>query len=944
MTGTRLRMRGLGLRTWRRQVRSETVALVTIATATLLTVGSASIAPRVLEHAAEADLRDAVAAAAPEQRNLSFELTSRVGTGPLDDSFRYVDLRGEQLLESDVPDSVERIIREQRWLFDSPEFQVSSFPAQVGGPFPTTFKFRYQEGVADQLSLVSGAMPAAADPVFLLEGSECPDRAVPPDEFERSPEQDCFVVELPVFEAAVTRQTAADMMLAVGDQVTLTPSLSDIKWRTAPTVALRNRIVLRISGIVELTDPSLEYWYADSALHRPRITENPDFRLVAAVGLIAPDRYRRLLGAIPGVNSEYTWRCFVDPEQVTNADPEQLARDLDKIGPVGVHTVTLLPDVLVDHVLQRRLTAQLLASSTAGLLVVAVATIGALALLSALRQSRSTSLVGDRGGSRLQLAGNAFRTAALVALPPSLVGWLVAWRLFPDTSSSTSVSIALALSSAVIVAVVAMAVPGRRDHQPGRSRRRIVAEGVLFVGAVGAVLSLRRRSLFTADGDVRDVDLLLAITPALVALVAGTVAIRLVGPTSGAIAAVAARRRGLATFVGFRRLVVQPVAMRFPLVVMTVAVAVAALSSVLATSVSEGQRLASWQAVGGDYRIETSNPDVPLPPSLDRAGLDPQRSPVFGAIVRNARLRGPERGGIADLVAVDAAEYRAVLERAGIDSGLDALVEALDRPGAGQAGPSGPIPAVAIGSWPTPAPVVTGDLITIDLGAFSPTVVVVTTTTRFPGVLAGRSALVVERSELTRLTDDRTTQATFVLVSGDAGDADAIASATEREGISTHVTSRHDRLETISGDPLSTWTERTLRAVALLSVLFVIVAAVSAAAITHVRLQRDLGLLSVLGLRARQASLVVAIEHVPTVLLSIVVGGVSGVVIAHLLEPVLGLDAFAGGGTTVGITVDVVDFLAAVGVVFAVMVTGLAASTAVLRRRPDARMLRRGDQ
>jgi len=232
---------------------------------------------------------------------------------------------------------------------------------------------------------------------------------------------------------------------------------------------------------------------------------------------------------------------------------------------------------------------------------------------------------------------------------------------------------------------------------------------------------------------------------------------------------------------------------------------------------------------------------------------------------------------------------------------------------------------------------------TADLGGFSPTVVIVALDERFPGIDPARLTLVVDRSQLAAVTDERTTQPTFLLLEGQPEDAAQMAATLRDEDLAARLVSRYERLDDIAGDPFSRWTDRALRTSAAFSLLFAVVGSVSATAITEPGRRRDLSLLEILGLRTGEARTITAIEHVPATLLSVLFGALAGISAARLLESPLGLGAFAGGNTTAGISVDVTDIAAVVGVVFIAVTVVVAASVRVMRRTRGATMLRRGD-
>ena len=85
-----------------------------------------------------------------------------------------------------------------------------------------------------------------------------------------------------------------------------------------------------------------------------------------------------------------------------------------------------------------------------------------------------------------------------------------------------------------------------------------------------------------------------------------------------ALAWLTARRRDLVPALGLRSIGRNPGAAYLPLLVLTLTVAMGVFSSVLASTIDDGQVAASWQEVGADYRID-AHPDGSLGPDVDPA-------------------------------------------------------------------------------------------------------------------------------------------------------------------------------------------------------------------------------------------------------------------------------------------------------------------------------------
>lgn len=939
MSARRRHVRGLGVATWWKQVSSDIRPNLVIAGLVFAAAFVVALAPRVVEHASRLDLSEAVANATPEQRNLSFESRREIGAGAPGDPFFNVDVLADGLREDHIPPAVAALLSGEQWIVDTPEFVVSSFPEQVEGPFPTTIRLRYQRGIEEHSRLVQGALPEAQDAILRLEGTDCPDDVEDVQTFEPLDDQDCLLVELPLFEVAIAQQTADDMMLAVGDQVTLLPSVTELAFRNALVNLHTLRFVLRISGIIELDDEGLEYWYADSSLHRPRVTENPDFRLIFAVGLMSPDQYRPFRNAAPGVKLDFAWRFVVDPELVDESDAAELGADLEKIAPPDVDVVTLLPELLNEHLAQRRLTVQLLSMVAVAFAAGAFASILTVALVDAERRRRVTALIVDRGASRMQLVTNAIRTGVLVVFPAALAGTLVASVSVRGSSIWPSVLPVGVVAVGTALLILAAHAPSRTERDGERSRlRRVVAE-LLVVGlAVGAIMLLRRRATGVGDSQADGFDATLAIAPFLAAVAVGIIALRLIGPAGATLALLAERGRGASWMIGVRRVVDQSRALRAPTLAIAIVATVAVFSAVVFASVLRAQEVASWMRVGGEHRIETVIPALPLPQHLRSLISLSDEQATYGTTVRFQRFEAASGRFVADVVALDLAAFRSLVEGSAVDASVaPALEQFVD----GSASASEPVPALLIG----PSAFTNqrrGTSATLQIGGFAVEMMFLAATDQFAGVPTGRQTVLVDRTSLGAWTNERTVAPTFALL-GEAGDVDAVRTTIADEAVLARVTSRRDRLAAIAGDPLSTWTTRSLWALAFASLAFAVITAAAAATITASMRQRDLGVLAILGHERRTLGRLVAIELLPGIGVAGVLGACAGASVAWLLSANLSLGAFAGGAASPGVVLDWQPIALVVGALALTIVLTVLLTVRSLRRLDHAMLLRRGD-
>ena len=119
------------------------------------------------------------------------------------------------------------------------------------------------------------------------------------------------------------------MGLEIGEISVLEPDREDQLFFGLSARDIDFVLAMSISGIITPTSIEEEYWYNDSALHRPSITENADFRFIFATGLISAEDYGSLTGNLRPAPARFTWRHFVSADLVENADVDRLVADLE---------------------------------------------------------------------------------------------------------------------------------------------------------------------------------------------------------------------------------------------------------------------------------------------------------------------------------------------------------------------------------------------------------------------------------------------------------------------------------------------------------------------------------------------------------------------------------------------------------------------------------------
>ena len=574
------------------------------------------------------------------------------------------------------------------------------------------------------------------------------------------------------------------------------------------------------------------------------------------------------------------------------------------------------------------------------------------ALLVLRRREASIRLLRSRGASAGQLlAAQAVETTVLV-LPAAALATVVAVALVPGPDIADA-ALRAALVGAVAVGLVLAATwplthgridggelaAGRAADRRGRGwLRRLVLDGTVIALAAIALVTLRSRGLGDGSGPVA-IDPLLAAVPVLVALAAGLILLRVYPLPLRLIAAIAARGRGLIPTFPLWGAARQSRIAAVPLLVILVATAIGAFSSVVLESVRQGQLAASWRAVGADWRID-ADPGIPVPSALDLRAV-----PGVGAVAgltdgrrhRAQRHRAPPADD----------GRRAGPERARRGDRRDGLPVRRPAP----AGPRDVGPLDRHGSRPDPGRRLDRPRRACpprrhepDLRARrrhrdrrwrswpSPTCC---PATRRPRPSWSRRSGPCRRSIRGSASTRRA-----ISSPGTPPSATRSAAAIAPYGDLLHLRSRDAVYRALHETPLIAIVEGGMGLALLIGVGYAGLALLAGLTIALAIRRRDLHVLRTLGLSRGGISSTIVIEQVPLLLVALIGGGLVGVGLALAIGPSVGLAAFTDGLPTIPM---VVDPLATLSVGILPMAAGIVAAVLsgwFLRRSDLARAVR----
>lgn len=918
----------VGLRTVFRQLASQPGVVVTVLALVLVAALGLSVLPRTLENASREDLRQTLTSSLPAPRNIA--VTQRYVHRPGSDPFGPARQWAERFMESQGPPQLGEVIDSSDLVATSPNFEVLELPGGPERPAEQVFfELRHQDAVWDQLEVTEGRLPERGGQVNLH--FPCPEE-----------EQECPPVSLGVVEVAVTAQTAEEAHVSVGDRVLLVPTTSGTTWNEVPLDALGQiRLVMEVTGIVELTDPELDLWFGDRRLHFPReVFVDLDVQWTEATGLISPDAFADVLAATadgpPWWNYEY--RFFIDPDGVAAIDYVDLGTELTRFriahtttqsGTQAARVATSLPELIDLHVAQREQTLRLMALTVAGIVATITFALLALGVLSTERQRNQVVLSRDRGASAPQvLMTRLYQAIALTALPIA-AAYVAAAAILPGTDGLTPYAMAVALAVTAALAFVAPvwglarrplgAIRAEVTWPLPRNPRRVVLEVLLILVAAACVFMVRRRDPAAATG----LDWLLVATPAVVGAAVGVITVRLVGPLSSMMSWFASRGSGAVSFVALRGVVQQPARVRTPLAVLVVCMATATLSLVLTRSIAEGQLDGSWQTVGADFVV--TNSDLPLPAAV----LDVEGGEVVHAALFTTRARFDNQRMNATVMAVDAARHEEVFGETPGAAGYDRLVT----PTA-----NGAIPAIVSTTWTQRLRPFVGAVVTLPVGDLELDVEIV-------GLVDVRSGLqppfvILDRGTLEEAAGTSLAP-THALYRGPRSFASVLEEVVTASGAA--MTARYEVLDRLAADPMVRWATLGMWAGAVLAGVVGVVSMIASFVIGAARRRQDLGYLRTMGLTSAQATRMTLVEQVPGVTLAVALGLVAGAVTAIAIRPAIDLAPFTGNRAT-PLTIDW-PALALLLVAALALLTATAVIFVLVNRRQDlGQVLRVGDR
>ncbi len=729
-------------------------------------------------------------------------------------------------------------------------------------------------------------------------------------------------------------------------EVLLSADAADqLRWEVGEERQVANAPLTRLTGTYEPLDPDDPHWQ-----HTPYGAELATFfdgnvgTTARAAAYLAPGNP----GSFPSDSRQFRMWFPLAAADVPGDQVGELTAQLNGLTAAET-TVTAGPapqdalvpelsvrfssevfDTLTDLVTAQRATASVLAVVVAGPVGVALAVFALGARLVVQRRRSALALTLARGGSERQVRTVLAAEGAALGLPAAALGYAGAALVLPGSTGWGEGVLAL-LVALVPAAALALSPTSsglrqeRSDLGTTGSRVRWIVEVAVLALAALAVWRLLDRGLAGVGGDGdTGVDLLVAATPALLALAACVVTLRLYPLPVRALVRRYRARPSLTSFLGAARAVRDPAGGLVPALAVVLGVSVAIVSTVLAGTISNGAERAAWAQTGAQVRLTGPLVTEELLETVDGTPGVAAVARVTEA-ARTADLTGDVTAqGVTVYVVDDSlADVHALAPR------VEPLPDALYAP----ASP----PAVMTGGD------VPSDGAAAVVSGFG-SVGVVGHLDDLPGVSSDREFVVTTRAAW-EAAGGTAPVGTVLLVGVDsAAEVDTVAGALSVAVPNALVETPQERLDEVRAAPVTSGLTWLLVTAAVLTSLLTVIAIFVVQLIGAPGRARVLAVLRTMGLPRRSGQTLTAWELGPLVGTALVVGGVLGLVVPWLVLQAVDLRGLTGGLTQPTLHLDPVALgLVTLGVVGTVALA-VTVSAAIAGRTDLAQQLRAGEE
>ncbi|MFD4913389.1 hypothetical protein ACFWNR_09210 [Streptomyces virginiae] len=359
-----------------------------------------------------------------------------------------------------------------------------------------------------------------------------------------------------------------------------------------------------------------------------------------------------------------------------------------------LHTTSWLPERFEEARARTQAAAPLAAIGPAGVGGVAFVVLCLAGALAADRRDAELRLLLARGGSRAAIVGRLLGEGAVTVLPAAAAATALAVLLLPTPRLAPTLLAAAAVALLALLAFPVRAAVLLTPARPAGRWRRPVAELLVLLATVAAVVEVRRRGVAPPGSDL---DPLLIAAPLLLALCGGLLLARLQPVVTGWLARLAGRSSGPVAFLGLARAArgsgstgrTGPSVL--PMIALLLAITTGGFGASVLNSVDSSRLGVARLTVGGDAAISAYGKS-PLPAGLAKAAgeLPGVRTSVPLWIDHDSALHGTTvRSSQVTVVVADPAAYAELSRTLGCGSFDPALLATT-----GASAADAPVPAL----------------------------------------------------------------------------------------------------------------------------------------------------------------------------------------------------------------------------------------------------------
>jgi putative ABC transport system permease protein len=661
----------------------------------------------------------------------------------------------------------------------------------------------------------------------------------------------------------------------------------------------------------------------------------------------ALDRARALSGPLSRYGADLDKALCRGTDEFTGG--ESCVVGAQHTGPLTV-TDALTP-LVADFTTQDHQARGLAAFAVDSLAAVALATTAVAVRLLLRRRSAHLRLQRARGASTLRLVLLRCAVAWPVVLVAALLGWAGGGYLAPaGTSGSTQPPAAAAAAATVALTVAVLTwLAVREPSRPRRRRRptrrgatggrRVVMELTVLLASAAGVVALRSQGP----------DWVLGAVPALLALAAVLVLLRIYPLVLRLGLRRARRSRGTVGFIGVARAAHDAPATGLALFVLVLTLGTAVFGGLVQRTVDDGLATGAAWSTGADASATTTGDTTPAPGTL--TGTPGIRTALqhLHSLDLVGQADGAEISSVA-VVTVDPRQLAAVAPHSPLARELRSALAASPR-GAGDPLPSVGSPALRAlerrGGFTSTVQV--HDRPTVHL-TLNPVRTLGAADLRDPllgpvtAPLAAGTPLLITTASAEHLMPQEPSDSTVLLLRGGgpgaAGPTALRSAAAKALGPLAQVSTRAQTLSALHDDGLTRGLASVYTTGSALAALLGLIAVALELVLTSHERSRTTSFLRTLGLGGKEAGAVHLLQMLPLAVASAVGGTLVGLLEPRLLAGALNLRQFTGGPVQPAFRTDYSLTLALVGGVVVLILVAAATETVLARRRRLGAVLR----